>query len=184
MPEFQTNEALFQRTMKSIFNFMSKYLNNKKDGESLRGIGFIALGKISLLLGLQQQFEPYLEDIFSLIDAEIKKPAANSAKDQYVKPIQNTDVLYCIRDLARHYGHVFERRYSQGQPGLTAGGASSGQSGKDMKAAGGGTKDSNMSEIVPGVGSSHMYEYIASLFYFGFKRPLIEALKELSKIGD
>ena len=41
-----------------------------------------------------------------------------------------------------------------------------------------------MSQIVPGVGSSYMYEYIANLFYFGFKRPLIEALKELSKIGD
>ena len=29
-----------------------------------------------------------------------------------------------------------------------------------------------------------MYDYIASLFYFGFKKPLIEALKELSKICD
>jgi hypothetical protein len=34
----------------------------------------------------------------------------------------------------------------------------------------------------PGGGSSHMYDYIANLFYFGFKRPLIEALKELTKI--
>jgi hypothetical protein len=29
-----------------------------------------------------------------------------------------------------------------------------------------------------------MYKYIANLFYFGFKRPLIEALKELSKINN
>lgn len=27
-----------------------------------------------------------------------------------------------------------------------------------------------------------MYDYIASLFYFGFKKPLIEALRELQKI--
>ena len=29
-----------------------------------------------------------------------------------------------------------------------------------------------------------MYEYIANLFYFGFRKPLIEALKQLTKICD
>ena len=53
---------------------MAKYQNNKKDGENLRGIGFIALGKISLIMPLKQQFQPYLKDIFNLIDIEIKKP--------------------------------------------------------------------------------------------------------------
>jgi len=33
-------------------------------------------------------------------------------------------------------------------------------------------------------GSQQMYDFISNLFYFGFKRPLIEALKELTKICD
>ena len=73
-------------------------------------------------------------------------------------------MLLCIRDLARRYGHEFERRYS-GSSHYGAG---------QMGHHGG--------QVEPGGGSSQMYEYIANLFYFGFKKPLIEALKELTRI--
>lgn len=36
--------------------------------------------------------------------------------------------------------------------------------------------------MIPGLGSIHMYAFIGSLFYFGFKKPLIECLKELCNI--
>jgi hypothetical protein len=73
MPAFERNEDLFRKSIMSIFNFMNKQ-QNKKDSE-LRGIGFIALGRISLISSVEKQFkEHYIETIFKLIDDEIKEP--------------------------------------------------------------------------------------------------------------
>lgn len=51
LPEFQNNNARFEKTMNSIFNFINKK-EKKYDallhGE-VRGVGFNSLGKISLL---------------------------------------------------------------------------------------------------------------------------------------
>ena len=76
-----------------------------------RGTGFVSLGRISLLV-TPEKLRPYLSKIFDLVDAEIAKKPTNISKEIYVKPLQNTDVLYCIRDLAEKYGDEFERRYS------------------------------------------------------------------------
>ena len=86
----------------------------KKETDNFKGTAFASLGKISLLVS-QDMFKPFLTHIFDLIDAEIKKPAANIHTDVYYKPLKNTDVLLCIRDLAKTYGSEFERRYSTGQ---------------------------------------------------------------------
>mmetsp|Transcript_20798 Transcript_20798/g.32062 ORF Transcript_20798/g.32062 Transcript_20798/m.32062 type:complete len:161 (+) Transcript_20798:1066-1548(+) len=112
--EFDSDETLFDKAIKSIFSFMGKKEKDKKD-DNIKGVGFISLGKISLL-AKQKTLEPYIDRIFDLIDAEIKKPAIRINKDQYHKPIRNTDVLLCIRDLAKNYGHIFERRYSARNP--------------------------------------------------------------------
>jgi hypothetical protein len=72
-------------------------------------------------------------------------------------------VLLCIRDLANKYGLEFERRYS-GQAYSNPGAQMMGQGSMALSAG-------------PGGGSSLMYDYIANLFYFGFRKPLIEALK-------
>jgi hypothetical protein len=77
----------------------------------------------------------------------------------YVKPLQNTNVLYCIRDLARKYGEQLEKQYSN--PGGVASSAI------------------NSNQRLSGGGSIFLYEFIANLFYFGFKKQLINALKEL-----
>ena len=84
LPEFQNNETLFKKTIMSIFNFMGKKEKASKDGgDSFKGVGFISLGKISLLVS-RQQLEPYLNIIFDLVDAEIKRPsAAHINKDWY-----------------------------------------------------------------------------------------------------
>jgi hypothetical protein len=102
LPEFKQKEMLFNRAINSIFSFMNKY-KDKKDSHIYKGTAFVALGKISLLVS-QQQMSPYLNKIFELIDAEIQKPAISIQTDTYYKPLKNTDVLLCIRDLAKTYG--------------------------------------------------------------------------------
>jgi hypothetical protein len=169
LPEFKTNLGVFKLAMESIFNFMSKN-KEKKDSDNFKGAAFIALGKISLLVS-QTTLSPYLDKIFDLIDNEIKKPALNIQDDIYYKPLKRTDVLSCIRDLAKNYGCEIEGRYCSGK--LTT----------SMIAQ---QELVNIDEQIevdgPGGGNLFMYDYIASLFYFGFKKPLIEALKELTKI--
>jgi hypothetical protein len=72
LPEFQNNNARFEKAMNSIFNFISKK-EKKYDplvhGE-VRGVGFNSLGKITLL-ATREQVLPFLPKIFDLIDAEI-----------------------------------------------------------------------------------------------------------------
>ncbi len=74
--------------MKSIFKFIQK--KDKKASESeisdYKGVGFISLGKISILVSTQQ-LKPYLDQIFELIDAEISKKPTNIQRDVYVKPL-------------------------------------------------------------------------------------------------
>lgn len=169
LPEFKDNDNMFNRAIQSIFNFMSKH-KDKKDTDNFKGAGFVSLGKISLQVS-PQKMTPYLNKIFDLIDAEIKKPAGEIVNQIYNKPLKNTDVLLCIRDLAKNYGSEFEKRYSTGKLTLSQ------TAKKELEQA------SEQVEVTgPGGGSIFMYDYIASLFYFGFKEPLIEALKELSKI--
>jgi hypothetical protein len=48
LPEFQNKESLFKQAIESILKFVKN--REKKDGESTKGVGFIALGKISLLV--------------------------------------------------------------------------------------------------------------------------------------
>jgi len=157
--------------MTSLFNFMGKKDNVKKEGyENFKGVGFIALGKISLLVS-KEQLADYIEKIFELIDIEIKKPAQIIQKDIYYKPVKTTDVLLCIRDLAKNYGHIFESRYSLKQLSVN------------------GFVQAQQQSLAPPPqgqcgGSLLMYDFICSLFYFGFKKPLIEALKELTKISN
>jgi hypothetical protein len=161
LPEFQNNDSRFEQAMKSIFKFIQK--KDKKASESeisdYKGVGFISLGKISILVSTQQ-LKPYLDQIFELIDAEISKKPTNIQRDVYVKPLQNTNVLYCIRDLARKYGEQLEKRYSMGPSGVASNAI-------------------NMNQRLSGGGSIQLYEFIANLFYFGFKKQLINALKEL-----
>ena len=56
--------------------------------------------------------EPFLPLIFDLIDSEIEKKPSNVQREQYIKSLQNTDVLVCIRDLARRFGTEIENRYA------------------------------------------------------------------------
>ena len=93
--------------MGAIFDFM----NLKEKKEEFRGAGFIALGKISKQVP-EELLERYLQKIFWLVDDEIVKPVlVPDKKEWYLRPIPNTDVLICIRDLAKKYGIEFERRY-------------------------------------------------------------------------
>ena len=95
----------------------------------------------------------------------------NFSKEHYCRPISNTDVLLCIKDLAKNYGNEIEQRFSKGSSSSSnnAGGAIPSSSGSN-------------NQVIPGLGSIHMYHFIARLFYFGFKKPLIEALRELTHI--
>lgn len=149
--------------MNSIFNFI-----NKKDKKydptvhgEIKGVGFNSLGKISLL-ATREQMKPFLEKIFDLIDSEIiaKKPN-NIQKDLYIKSLTNTDVLVCIKDLAKNFGREIEQRYSGKKENY---------------------HNQFMEQRLPGGGHREMYEFIANLFYFGFKKQLIDCLKELTKI--
>ena len=112
LPEFKTNNRKFDQAINSIFNFI-----NKKDkkaeaaDETYRGVGFNSLGKISHLV-TRQQMEPYLPKIFDLIDAELSKRPTNIVREQYNKSLQLTDVLVCIKYLAKYYGNDIEKRYS------------------------------------------------------------------------
>jgi hypothetical protein len=56
--------------------------------------------------------------------------------------------------------------------------------GKEIEAryAGPTNAGTQMMQRLPGGGHRQMYEFIANLFYFGFKRQLIDCLKELTKI--
>ena len=111
LPELQNNEMRFKQAMNSIFNFINK--KAKKEEEDFRGIGFNALGKISLLVH-KQKIDPFLPMIFDLIDQEIKKKPIEIGREQYNKSLQNTDVLVCIRDMSRRFGNEIEKRYSPG----------------------------------------------------------------------
>ena len=51
-----------------------------------KGVGFVALGKISLLAS-REQFEPYLKQIFDLVDEEMATRPKKIDKDWYYKPI-------------------------------------------------------------------------------------------------
>ena len=98
--------------MLSIFKFMNKREKDKKEAEISKGTGFISLGKISLLAS-RDLFQPHLPEIFDLIVAEIEMPQ-NFSKEHYCRPISNTDVLLCIKDLAKNYGNEIEQRFSKG----------------------------------------------------------------------
>ena len=146
--------------MISIFNFIIKK-DKKYDSliqAEMKGVGFNSLGKISILAS-REQMKPFLPKIFDLIDEEISKKPQNIQKDMYIKSLQNTDVLLCIKDLAKNYGREIEERY---------GGAHS--------------KELQVMRRLPGGGHRQMYEFICNLFYFGFKKQLIDCLKELTKI--
>ena len=105
-----------------------------------------------------------------MIEEELGKPGGFDG-NHYSKPLTNTDVLLCIKDLAKNYGKEIEERFSKAPPGYVE-------------------KASKIPEVpmvanapvIPGLGSVHMYNFIGSLFFFGFKKPLIECLKELSNI--
>lgn len=163
LPEFQHNDEQFRNAMLSIFKFMNKKEKDKKEAEVSKGSGFISLGKISLLAS-RNLFEPHLPQIFDLIEGEIQRPP-NFSKEQYSRPISNTDVLICIKDLAKNYGDEIEERFSKS---------------KDSRAQI--PMNNKGGPVIPGLGSIHMYHFIANLFYFGFKRPLIDCLRELTHI--
>lgn len=83
-------------------------------------------------------------------------------------------MLLCIKDLAKHYGKEIEERFSKPPPAAS-------RDKKPVAQAVDLPLPAN-APIIPGLGSNHMYSFITRLFYFGFKRPLIEALKELCSI--
>lgn len=99
LPEFQVKESLFKQAIESIL----KFVKNRKEKDGDKGVGFVALGKISLLAS-KDQYQPYLKQIFDLVDEEMATRPKKIDKDWYYKPILNTDVLLCIRDLAIKYG--------------------------------------------------------------------------------
>lgn len=78
--------------------------------------------------------------------------------------------MICIKDLAKGYGKELETRFSKAPPGYV-------ESNKYPEIP----RIAN-APIIPGLGSIHMYKFIGSLFYFGFKKPLIDCLKELCNI--
>ena len=91
---------------------MNKKEKDKKESEISRGTGFVSLGRISLL-AKEKHFKPHLQEIFDLIEAEIVVPP-NLSKEQYNnynRPISNSDVLLCIKDLAKNYGYEIEERF-------------------------------------------------------------------------
>ena len=108
LPEFQVKESLFKQAIESIL----KFVKNRKEKDGDKGVGFVALGKISLLAS-REQYQPYLKQIFDLVDEEMATRPKKIDKDWYYKPILNTDVLLCIRDLAIKYGLEFEKRSSK-----------------------------------------------------------------------
>lgn len=55
-----------------------------------------------------------MNKIFHLIEQEIKPPKFDP--EIYCKPIQNTDVLICIKDLAKTYGKEIESYFSKPPP--------------------------------------------------------------------
>ena len=99
LPEFQVKESLFKQAIESIL----KFVKNRKEKDGDKGVGFVALGKISLLAS-KDQYQPYLKQIFDLVDEEMATRPKKIDKDWYYKPILFTDVLLCIRDLAIKYG--------------------------------------------------------------------------------
>jgi len=79
----------------------SKKEKVKKEVEISKGIGFISFGKISLF-ARKDLFEEHLNKILKLIEQEIKPPKFDP--EIYCKPLQNTDVLVCIKYIAINYG--------------------------------------------------------------------------------
>ncbi len=90
-------------SLKAIFQYVTK-----KDNKD-RGQGFIALGKMSLLVK-RSKFYKYLDDIFSLIDKEIQsaKPKQPGSKYQNVITLE---VLTCVKMMLRNFGDEFERKF-------------------------------------------------------------------------
>ena len=88
LPEFQSNNARFEKAMNSIFSFI-KQKDKKADvagAADFRGAGFNSLGKISLL-ATREQMKPFLPKVFDLIDAELAKKPLEARKEQYVKSL-------------------------------------------------------------------------------------------------
>lgn len=172
LPEFQnSDEHFFNQAMDSIFNFMqkSKKEKDKKQAEISKGIAFISFGKISIL-AKRSLFEVHLSKIFQLIEQEIQPPKFDP--EVYCRPLQNTDVLICIKDLAKNYGDDIEKYFSRPSP----------ESKKNDKILEYNQNLSRNVKVIGGLGSFYMYRFITNLFYFGFNKPLIDALKELTQI--
>jgi hypothetical protein len=104
-----------------------------------------------------------------MIDTEIGKPQGYSI-EYYCRPLPVTGVLLCIKDLCKNYGDELIKKFSIPPKGYK-------DDNKDN------VPDIPMgSQVIQGLGSIHVYNKIASLFYFGFKKPLIDCLKELCNV--
>jgi hypothetical protein len=108
------------------------------------------------------------------MEEEFGQPAGFDHGAHYCRPLPNSDVLLCIRDLAKNYGRELEARFSKPPGGHDDTTRRPNTSPPPGSAPG--------QRATPGLGSIHMYTFIGSLFYFGFKKPLIDCLKELSTI--
>lgn len=102
-----------------------------------------------------------------MIDLEIGKPIGFSI-EYYCRPLPVTGVLLCIRDLTKFYGKELIKKFSIPPKGF-----------KDESKV---PDIPTGSQVIQGLGSIHVYNKIASLFYFGFKKPLIDCLKELCNV--
>ena len=112
MYKYISNYALFSdsqlsRALDAIFNYLAQPTKKEKEVNKDRGQGFIALGKMSLIVP-KHKFMKQINKIFDAIRIEIEaaKPKITT-KDKVPVFTPALEVLSCVKLMFKNYGEEF-----------------------------------------------------------------------------
>lgn len=99
-------DAHLNRALLSIFNFLAPPQKKEKEPNKDRGQGFIALGKMSLLVP-KTKFMRYVREIFEAIKREIEAAKPKQPGSKGAAPVPTLEVLTCVKFMFKNYGEEF-----------------------------------------------------------------------------
>lgn len=112
MYKYISNYGLFSdlhltKAVSAIFNFLAPPVKKDKEINKDRGQGFIALGKMSLIVP-KHKFMKYVSKIFDAIKQELEaakpRPTTNSKVSVFTPALE---VLTCVKLMFKTYGDEF-----------------------------------------------------------------------------
>jgi len=112
MYKYISNYGLFSdsqltKALNAIFNFLASSGKKEKEVNKDRGQGFIALGKMSLIVP-KHKFMKYITKIFEAIKAELDAAKPKVAmKDKFQVFTPALEVLTCVKLMFKYYGDEF-----------------------------------------------------------------------------